>query len=275
MPSRNWFVALAIAALLIGIPSAGRPVAANGFNYTFLPMVTNPIPPCSVPPTLVSPADGAQLSTIAPMLQFSIGDNTGVAQSRLQVGQDPGFASWWNSYSSNFPSAGTKSIRFGLNMDTATTYYWRVYLICGTQTIYSPVRSFRTGSGGVILAAPQVLEPANGAVLGVVAPTIRWIAAPDAVEYQVRVNDPRYASYSYSYTSQTSYYWWGLSPNTTYRLRVIPRNDYAWGGEQPDWYFTTGPAAGAAALDAMPAGSTVIHVNEAGETSVVVEPNTE
>ena len=94
----------------------------------YLPLIKTGPPPCSVPPTLLSPANGSSLDTLIPMFEWNSGTDPAATQFMMYVARDPGFTQVVSSL--GFGSGqGLGNYRFWSNFDPATTYYWRAWLI--------------------------------------------------------------------------------------------------------------------------------------------------
>jgi hypothetical protein len=275
----RWHVipaAFLVALVLLAGVSISRPAAAYPVSNVFLPLVQRAPEPCSVAPTLIAPANGAQVNTLIPLYQYDNGTANGVTRYGLEVATDASFAVLaFYSWSDSVNASGARTYRSPWNLTPATTYYWRTYLTCGTQRINSSVWTFRTGFGGVILSAPSILQPASGSTITDTRPLVRWTAVPGAVEYLVDFWDSVSKSGYLGRATATEYQSFTLKPNTRYDLKVSARNDYAWGYQQSGWSFTTGATAGATALDVGETRLIVVQVNEAGETVVSVVPPTD
>lgn len=101
----------------------------------------------AVPPTLLSPADGAVVDTLSPWLRYTPGAGGCVPDGyAIYLDTDPDFAGEPPYASFNFP--GTTFIPDPL--EDCTTYYWRVSPIQDEFVLpWSEVRSFRTQAGGL------------------------------------------------------------------------------------------------------------------------------
>jgi hypothetical protein len=92
------------------------------------------------------------------------------------------------------------------NLDPATTYYWRVRDSCRFGNgPFSPVFTFTTGSNGVMLSAPSLITPSNGAT-GV--------------------------------GGTVNFAWTDIGDTYTGYVRAI--NSYAYGADSEHWSFSTG-----------------------------------
>ena len=208
---------------------------------TYLPAVLRNYVACSTIPTLLSPVNGGDLDTLIPLYRWDNGNDPNATSVRMQLARDVGFMQtvFWvegHSYSKIY------EFRDRNNLDPATTYYWRAWLMCGeVQGPYSEVWSFTTGSGGTILPAPVLTAPENGSVLTSLPVTVQWAAVSGAKEYGVYWRKAGQTGYSRVWINSTqfTFYQMGLVANTTYEWWVAARNDYAVGTASPSWQFTT------------------------------------
>ncbi|MBU1660609.1 MAG: hypothetical protein KKD28_03965 [Chloroflexi bacterium] len=217
------------------------PVIMNNYHSTS----------CYTRPTLISPVDGSALDTIAPLYEWDNGNQSNVDYGRLQVATDADFANtvtslWYGG------AMGTMTFRFAHNLDPATTYYWRAWLVCedGIEGPYSETWSFTTGSGGVVLPTPTLTAPADGSMLDSWPVTLEWDPVAGAVGYLVRWREAGSGGYSYTWISETQLELSWLNANTTYEWWVSARNDYAIGTDSAMWQFTTPPTVSAAVQQA-------------------------
>jgi hypothetical protein len=256
-------------------PSTDLPAARLGVTaditftpeYTaFLPAVFKNYINCTAVPTLLSPANGSSLATLAPLFRWDNGNDPSVTALRMQVSKDASFATYVNSL---YGGSGTHEFRFSRNYDPATVYYWRAWLVCGdvTQGPNSEVWSFTTGSGGTILPAVSLTSPANGSTVSGSTVTLRWSAVSGAIEYLVRWRETGEGGYIYTWVTGTQYTVGGLSANTTYEWWVSARNSYAIGTDSATWQFTT-PAG---LLSGAPQSESVHTVVEDGRATRVLE----
>lgn len=228
--------------------SAIQVAATSAYSYTqfeppltkvYLPVVLSTSGSCATIPTLLSPANGSSLDTIIPLFQWDNGNNPSVTGLRLEIAKDASFTQYVNSLWSG-GSPGIHEFRFSHNLDPATTYYWRAWLMCGeAQGPYSEVWTFTTGSGGTILPAPALSVPANGSTLPSLPVTLQWSAVSGAEGYLVRWRKVGSGGYSYSWRDETQITIGGLSTDTTYEWWVSARNNYAVGADSATWQFTT------------------------------------
>jgi hypothetical protein len=241
------------------------PVAA-----AYLPAVFRNYGGCSAIPTLLSPANGSSLNTIALLFRWDNGNNPNATVLRLQVAKDPGFTQGvWSLRSSR--ASGVSEFRFPRNWNPAATYYWRAWLMCGdVQGPYSEVWSFTTGSGGTILPAPTLVAPTNGSTSPTTTVNLQWSPVSGAIEYLVywrEAGDRGYFFWSVSATQTTISQ---LKANTTYEWWISARNDYAIGTNSETWRFTT--PAGSSSLS--PQNLNRNSVEEDGSATIVFEDRT-
>ncbi len=204
----------------------------------YLPLVFENYVACSTIPILLSPANGSNPSTIAPLFRWDNGNDPSATSVRMLLARDPDFTQTVRSLSSS-NSAGVQEFRFSDNLAPATTYYWRVWLECdGIQGPYSEVRSFTTGAGGTILPAPALVAPGNGSSVPDMPVTLDWSSVSGAVEYLVHWRKVGDLGSYYYWVDDTQVIPW-LSPSTTYEWWASARNEYAIGTDSEIWQFTT------------------------------------
>jgi hypothetical protein len=205
---------------------------------TYLSAVFRGHPYCSTIPTLTGPADGSNLDTLIPLFTWYSGIDPNATALYLDIWRDAQLTDRVAGLSSSDRTQGAHQWRIDLNLDPATTYYWRAHLMCdSTEGPYSEVWSFATGSGGTILPGPDLLSPENGsASLGNVLVTLRWSPVSGAVEYRVN-----WTSGGWLHTIVVTGTETKLGPGPgTYEWWVQARNDYAWGTESAHWRFHRG-----------------------------------
>lgn len=241
----NWDVVTADSSVSLSSPrnatslSHHSEITFTAAFTTYLPAIFKGYGACSTIPTLLSPANGSNLNTIAPLFRWDNGNNPSATTLRLQVAKDSGFTQSVRSLWSGGTS-GVSEFRFTSNLDPATTYYWRAWLMCNdTQGPYSEVWSFTTGSDGTILAAPMLTAPANGSTLPSLPVTLQWSTVDGTVEYLLRWRKVGQGGYTYSWQTETQREFSWLEANTSYEWWVSARNDYAIGENSETWQFTT------------------------------------
>lgn len=207
----------------------------------YLPVISRGGSACGHAPTLIAPANGSNLNTITPLYQWDSGYNPQVDIFRLEVALDPGFTDiranlfWWGQQ-------GFGDFRFSRNLDPATTYYWRTFLMCGdVQGPYSQVWSFKTGSNGVILPPPALVAPPDGSTTPGIDVTLDWSPVNGSIEYLWRVRMVGDTGYTYGWTTDTQREINWLDPGLEYEWWVSGRNDYAIGADSQTWQFSLPP----------------------------------
>jgi|GEM_PF-1472239 len=179
-------------------------------------------------PTLISPANWSELTTIAPLFEWNPHTDSYMIMMMLEVATDAEFSDVVVNLITNSPL-----YRDSDNFDPATTYYWRTWMVCDEgDGPYSEVWAFTTGSGGVLPPAPELVSPPDGATvpLGSTPVRVTWSAVTGAEDYIVTRRDRRGGTYTYSSTenyADISY----LDENTTHEWRAIARNAYGYGAE--------------------------------------------
>jgi hypothetical protein len=233
-------------------------------DITFIPAFTIYLPAifknyvgCTTVPTLISPPNSSSLTTLIPLFQWNSGDNPDATTLRLEVARNIGFTgakeSLWYS-----PAQGAGEFRFPRNLDPATIYYWRAFLLCGgIEGPYSDAWSFTTGSDGTILPASTLVAPGNGSTAPTTTVTLQWSPVRGAVEYLVRWREVGQGGYTYDWVTETQVTISWLSANTTYEWWVSARNDYAIGADSETWQFTT------------PAGSSSVSLQDLNRSFVI------
>jgi hypothetical protein len=222
----------------------------------YLPSTLNHFGGCSVVPTLLDPADGSTLDTLLPVYRIEVSDNPNITGLRMEVAEDQAFENFvMSSWGGGWPGVHEK--RFSWNLDPATTYYWRAWVMCDDVAgPYSEVRSLISGSGGVIPAAPDLVSPADGISIGSLPFTLTWSTVPGALEYEICW---RKASGGGAYcfsrneaqfsTAGAPPHW--LDPDTTYKWWAVALNDYAASPDSVSWEFTTPSEGGLYASESL------------------------
>jgi uncharacterized protein YraI len=225
-----------------------KPAVQPSYHTSFssaIPEEQLPYKACSTTPTLIYPPDGAMLDTLIPLFEWDHSHEPGATELRLQVAKDPDFVhKVWTLGDSWLDSREWRDNR---NFEASTTYYWLVYFACRkTEDPPFEVRSFTTGSGGIILSAPNPIAPSDASIVSSGAVRLQWEAVDGAVEYLVEWRESGRASYSFQWTNDTQYQIdYGLRPDTTYTWSIAARNNYAI-GESATRRFTTSPSDTAA-----------------------------
>jgi hypothetical protein len=153
----------------------------NGSGVTTAPRFSAPsnFQKQSVPPTLLSPANGAVFSGPA---RFRWTPTEGARRYRLQVSKDPSFSIFQEDL-----VAGTDSTAYtsSVTYDADTVLYWRVRAEDenGTGLTWSSVGTFSK-----TLAAP--VPSASNPTSGDAVPSWSWAPVPGAVSYDFRLFPP-------------------------------------------------------------------------------------
>ncbi len=214
----------------------------------------------TTPLTLLTPADGAALDTLAPAFVINLQKTNNVLAAEIKVCLDSGFQA--DQFGFIVLDNGVSTNIHNVNRKRSTTYYWRARVWYGddmnnpTYGEYTAVRSFQTGSGAGQPSAPTLISPANGAngTLGRSFMDASWSGSEDMLQYAVYLHKQDAESTTYTFTSKSSatlsveqggvYYWWirglnaaGWSPASAYRYFVIPVWD-------PDQYTQQTPTPG-------------------------------
>ncbi len=150
-------------------------------------------------PTLVSPANGALIPDLAPVLDWS--DTVPAADHyTLQLATDKNFV-YLNEFSEIVGSSYPVNIGLGAN----TTYYWRVKaygLDGGAESLWTAYRTFRTKLG-----IPVLVTPAADSSVPTTRPTFQWNAVSGTNSYTLQISkNPNFATPVLTYTvTGTSY----------------------------------------------------------------------
>jgi len=218
-------------------PTETKVLAAN--NHVYLPLAEQ-----HVVPSLVAPADGQQVVSLAPILSWYT-PITGTFQ--IQVSPDPTFPPI-----NTLPLSETKELQHPLNQETRIVsnltaqriYYWRVGIRTPAGYEYAQARSFRTPAKNAALlpAVVPLLSPADQATLPGTSVLLQWQNVPTALYYRVRVYDASgalFAAGSSEVQSPThSLEVTGLQPGMTYTWKVKALNSYGWGNYGAIYHFT-------------------------------------
>lgn len=228
------FVACLLTLVLILGPSAAV-IADTPENFVYLPLILTPPGSCGSAPTLISPTDGSSSQPLIPTFKWENGDVTEVTEVSLFLSlQEDDFPDHWEYWVTSSNRYFEEEQYDRDNLDPDTTYYWQVWLKCGeVESPHSEVWSFTTGSDGLILPAPTLVSPENGAEIwsSMLPITLDWLPVDGATKYKVILS--RYDSgmwlISYTRTVTDSQFLIPISlfANTYYRWTIQPMNDYA------------------------------------------------
>lgn len=266
LPSQYWHNE-GTTADLYGV--ACRPDSQPTYHTSFNTAVSEQFHPsyrnCPIIPTLNSPAQGAMVNTLAPLFEWSNTHQAYATRFNVQVAIGQSFSNPMGAYSTKYPNVfRDHEWQMNRNLDIATTYYWRAFFVCNESRGPYVTRSFITGSGGIVLPAPNVISPRNDEItaLGSV-PHLHWDPAENANEVLVfwipksielhwepvvgadkyllfwRERGQDYFNVRWIDGNQTYAYLNGLSPDVTYEWSVAARNAYAIGVRSPTVRFTT------------------------------------
>ena len=227
-------VFLAFSTITLLLVSSPAPALGEVEAPTvYLPMIAVPCPM----PTLFTPEEGAQLDTLTPTFNFAVPIAGGVTGAELDISADPSFMPLAYAITS-FGGGGVFTWKIYSNLLPASTYYWRAETKCGSSSqAYSEVRTFTTGSGGVVLPGPELLSPLDGSTTDSNIVTFEWSPVVGA------------ESYILSYQAEGSF-WMGvpltetqsthtLVPDKNYIWYVQALNAYGVGVSSVTWHFTT------------------------------------
>ncbi len=204
----------------------------------YLPIVQHDSPPCFEAPTLISPVDGSAINSLIAYLVYMRGTET-VSYTTISIADNPAFDAPIQYFTSG-GGIGPFQLRLFENLVAATTYHWRVQDNCGSvDSPYSPVFTFTTGSGGVILPAPSLTSPVSGTIGLGQEVTVTWGSVSGAVGYELWYGTLG-GGHNLIFTPATTYVIHYLQPNTTYEWYVNAYNGYAYGDQSAVWHFTTG-----------------------------------
>lgn len=182
------FVACLLTLVLVLGPSVAA-VANTPEYFVYLPLILAPPGPCSTAPTLISPTDGSSSQSLIPTFKWENGDVTGVTEVTLFVSlHEDDYPDHWEYQVTSYNSYFEEEQYDVDNLSTDTTYYWQVFMKCGeVESPHSEVWSFTTGSDELILPAPTLLSPADGAEIwsDELPITLTWEPVVGATKYKV------------------------------------------------------------------------------------------
>lgn len=203
-------------------------------------------------PNLFSPTDGATLIDSTPQLDWS--GVTGATEYQLQVATSSTFS---------FPVIDTTigSTTYTTTTLSDDTYYWRVLAkdAGGSPGTWSTVWNFTIDT---MLAAPTLISPTAGGLVGDTTPQLGWIAVADATEYQVQVDTSKTFSLPAIdvATTSTTYTVSSALAETVYYWRVRGKDSTAtWGAWSAIWNFTISTSGLAAPKLTAPVDGTALN----------------
>jgi len=190
-----------------------------------------------LPPTLISPSNGATAVSINPTLSWNA--SSGATSYHLQVSINSSFSTTVFDQSG---ITGTSQQVSGLSNNTA--YYWRVTATStiGTSDWSTPIWNFTTI--GTQPLPPTLVLPLNGATAVSINPTLSWNSSSGATSYRLQVSISSSFSttvFDQSSITGTSQQVSGLSINTTYFWRVNATNTNGTSSWSSQFSFTTNP----------------------------------
>lgn len=203
-------------------------------------------------PLLISPSDGAQLDTLAPLFVFEVGEQPPNTIAAIDYSTDPDpDRPIWGGWYLGVTSGARLEWASWFNLEPSTTYYWRVGFIYDRDyehPSWTEQYAFITApAGGELLPPPALVSPADGTVLAADNVVLQWAPVSGAVEYRVAVNDLDSGLIVLYRTPNTSATFTGhgiIEPGDHYEWSVAARNDYGWGPDSEDpWDFTIAPSA--------------------------------
>jgi len=224
-------------------------------NQTFLPIISRGVP-FTTTPALTSPVNNSVVNTLIPTLTWDFDESLNPATFfQYHVSPDPRITQY-SGGPNGWEWGASESTLLQENLTENTTYYWHAWYDYLNEEgrwadgPYSEVKSFITGSGGIIPGVTTLLSPEKYAVLTGTTVTLDWEPVTSAVEYEIQFlwfeeYEGNWYQYGRMYTtSSDGIDVTGLEPYTAYTWYVRARNDYAFGDYSETWYFTTGEQTG-------------------------------
>jgi len=229
-------------------------ITSNSVTVTYSNGSVSPYVGPTVPavPVLSSPAEGATGLSVNPTLTWQAA--TGADSYNVLVATDAAFANVVFSLNNIVGTSTTVST----GLAGLTKYYWKV---SATNTIgtsaFSTVRNFTTGEQ-VVLQAPVLLTPANGASGVSLMPTLTWSPVNGATHYNLQIaTDPQFVNLILTQNgiSYTGYTVFDIANNMTYYWRVAATNGIITSPFSGAWTFNTGLVAPSVPVLASPANN--------------------
>ena len=192
---------------------------SNITSFAAVLLILCALPALAAPPapTLLSPADQANVTTPFTISWSAVNDGSGIVAYNWQV-----------SASSKFSSIALQDSTSGATTDTVSglakgTYFWRVQAVNGSfqQGAWSNARRFNiTGASSSALASPVLGPPqAYSTFHPLETMTLNWSAVPGAASYVLQ------ASTSSSFPVSTRFQFDNI-PNTTYTFSTPNEGSY-------------------------------------------------
>jgi hypothetical protein len=232
------------------------------------------------PPTLLIPANGAQVNSLVPNIEWQRKPN--VYEYHYQLALNSAFTSTVDSvtfFGINPEVLGNIVERPDENLLPNTLYYWRVASICAeidTMGGYSAPFTFRSGpGGGTFLPPPSLIAPADKATTGSLRVTFQYTEIANAEQYSIHIYSSQEAAeadswrqtHSTANTTRVAVF----GPEETVFWRVTTRNNYGWGNLSAIRSFVT-PSISATTTINPQTGGTLKPT--AGFLTVTFPPNT-
>lgn len=212
------------------------PECSNGTCTVYLPLIRVAPPP----PQLIEPANGATVTSLAPLLRWSPVE-PGTYQ--VQVASDPAFTTLVFTTTTRLNAPVQPQVYVMGTNQIQTTLYWRVGELRPEGTVFSPTWSFTTPAkdSSKLLLAPGLVAPANQATVPAQSVTVNWQSLPGALYYRVGVYAPDGSQVAADILAAptTAFTVNNLSAGTTYSWRVKALNAYGWSVYSTSWSFTT------------------------------------
>jgi hypothetical protein len=240
LPKLGLVVLLSLLSLTsaIGAPRGAPAPAADcaiSSCSTFLPLAS-----FNIEPQLISPIDGQQITTLAPVLAWSP-RTLGVYQIQLSADAEfsPPTLDINSTKTVKAPAPERIDTLLTANLAPNTTYYWRLGVPTSNGYIYPVTQSFVTPPAETLSLPPPVtlLTPRNNTRLKARSVTLTWQAVPGAVYYRARVYYPNGDRFFSDEVTGTTVDVTDLPPKTTFHWRVRVLNASGRGDYSQDYFF--------------------------------------
>ena len=190
---------------------------------------------------LVSPGNGLKLDTLTPLYVWDVLEGLGNVQVGLTFGTTPDPTDFM-MYTTR--ESGHWEYRQAHNLESNTTYYWRVGIKFSDDTIqWSDQWSFITAdSGGEIPPPPILISPINNITVSSNNLTLKWNAVGEALKYSVslhNVDEDLWYGWPEVIDTEITNTSWCIEPGFNYEWHVAARNSYAWGTRSEYGRFNT------------------------------------
>jgi hypothetical protein len=196
-------------------------------------------------PKLISPTNGSKLNTLIPNINIQGNINANANFIHLNIARnsefDPSSIVWQCDALNQQEIFGCQVL---YNLEEKTKYYWRINYRCNESNgKESEIWSFTTGSGGIILPAPELLSPIDMSGNSINGLQLDWGTVTGATNYIIHIHDINRDQWMI-FESAThnllvnSIGWWAYNPGPNYEWYVEAQNDYATGIKSQTWAFT-------------------------------------